>query len=113
LIERIRPDKLNITRYSPRKGTEAYKLGDMHGRIKKARSRELYRIHNEISLSLNKRKLNEIADVLVTEKGKNGSVIARDDAYRNVVIRKEISLGTRLRVKFVEATPTYLVGETL
>jgi len=113
LIRKVKPDKLNITRFSPRKGTEAYEMGDMHGRIKKARSRELCRIHREISLSLNLRKVGETSEVLVTERGKEGSVIARDHAYRNVVIRKDLPLGVRRKVRFTEATPTYLVGEVL
>jgi len=113
LIRKIEPDKLNITRYSPRKGTEAYEMKDIHGRIKKARSRELFELHREISLSLNRKLIGRVSDVLVTEKGKKGGVVGRDPCYRNVVIGEELPLGSRFRVRFAEATPTYLIAELL
>ncbi|MBC7114140.1 MAG: tRNA (N(6)-L-threonylcarbamoyladenosine(37)-C(2))-methylthiotransferase, partial [Archaeoglobi archaeon] len=93
LIKKIEPDKLNITRYSPRRGTEAYGMGDIHGRIKKARSRELCELHRRISLSLNRKLLGRVSEILLTEEGRKGGVVGRDPCYRNVVIRKELPLG--------------------
>jgi MiaB-like tRNA modifying enzyme len=110
LIEEIRPEVLNITRFSPRPGTPAAGLRDMPDRYKKERSRELTRLHQEMGRERNRRLLGREFSVLVTEKGKDGTLQARTDSYKLVVL-EEGELGERLRVRIKGATATYLVGE--
>ncbi|MDI6889026.1 MAG: TRAM domain-containing protein [Methanocellales archaeon] len=79
-------------------------------RVKKERSRELTRIHHAIAHQLHKRWIGRIVEALVTGKGKNNTVIARDVTCKNIVIREDLPLGMCCRVKIVGAQPTYLVG---
>jgi MiaB-like tRNA modifying enzyme len=109
LIEEVRPDILNIKRFSPRPGTMAGRLKDMPDRLKKERSRALTRLHRRISLEENRKYLGREMRVLVTEEGKGSTVLARTDAYRQVVTSNGV-LGEFKSVKIRDATPTYLVA---
>lgn len=109
LIEDIRPDILNIKRFSPRPGTKAAKLKDMPDRYKKERSRKLTKLHSIIGLEENKKFIGEDHMVLVTEKGKKGTMLSRTNSYKQVVINEGF-LGEFKRVKIREATSTYLVA---
>ena len=77
LIESLQPDKVNITRFSPRPGTPAAKLYDMPDRIKKDRSRELTGLWQETAAQRNKRYVGEVLEALVTERGRNGAIKAQ------------------------------------
>ena len=114
LIEEVRPDIVNITRFSPRRGTAAYRLKDMPDWIKKERSRILTKLCEEIGLENHRKFVGRVERVLVTKrgkrKGKNNTMLARTDAYRPVVL-KEGGLGEFYLVKVVDATFNYLVGD--
>ena len=113
MIERVRPTKVNITRFSVRDGTPAAIHHDHPDLVKKERSRALThlteRIYDEENLHWIGRKL----PVLVTEQKKNGSVIARDATYQNIVIREEIPLGTHIQVKVTGHHRHYLLAESI
>ena len=111
LLETVKPEKVNITRFSPRPGTEASKLKDLLEREKKRRSRIFSAVYHQIAFAKNKELEGKEIPVLVTEKGKKGGVICRDTSYRTVVIKKDLSLGTTCNVRVKEAKSTYLVGE--
>lgn len=110
ILKKTKPIKVNITRFSPRPGTPASELPDIIGRVKKERSRELTRVHHAIAHQLHKRWIGRVVKVLVTEKGENNTVIARNMTYKNIVIKEDLPLGMCYRVKIVGAQPTYLVG---
>ncbi|NOZ59240.1 MAG: tRNA (N(6)-L-threonylcarbamoyladenosine(37)-C(2))-methylthiotransferase [Euryarchaeota archaeon] len=109
LIGEIKPEVLNITRFSPRPGTEAAKLRDLHDWIKKERSRKLTELMRGIGLERNRRYLGRRLRVLVTKHGKHGTLLARSDAYRQVVVR-EGKIGEFTQVKVREVRPTYLIA---
>ena len=111
LLETVKPDIVNITRFSARPGTVAKKLlGRIPTDIVKRRSRELTEIVSRISLERNKGFIGKVCKVLVTEKGKNGTVVGRCDNYKPVVINDGLSLGSFVSVKIIDAKSTYLVG---
>lgn len=111
LLNEIRPDIINITRFSPRPGTPAYDMdGKVHGRIMKERSRLLTKLRIEIGKGVNEGYLGRKKTVLVTERGKNGTVIGRMDNYKPVVLGDGVPLGDRVDVQLVGYTPTYLWG---
>jgi MiaB-like tRNA modifying enzyme len=112
LVKDIRPEVLNITRFSPRPGTPAAQLKDMPDREKKERSRRLTKLHLRMGEERNRGFIGRELSVLITETGKNGTVLARTDGYRQVVLR-EGELGERLKVLIEGATPTYLVGRAV
>lgn len=113
LIKRLEPDKLNITRFSARPHTPASRLSQLPDWIKKERSRELTRLYMSIAKKRQKRYVGNRMRVLVCEQGKEGSVVARDAAYRNVVIKGEYPIGTMLEVEVVRAHPMYLVAKPI
>ncbi|WAI01928.1 tRNA (N(6)-L-threonylcarbamoyladenosine(37)-C(2))-methylthiotransferase [Methanogenium organophilum] len=113
MISRVRPTKVNITRFSMRKGTPAALHRDLPDWVKKERSRALTRLTERIYDEENLRWIGRELPVLVTEQKKDGTVIARDATYQNIVIPTEIAMGTRLRVKVTGHRRHYLLAEPL
>ncbi len=107
LIERTKPDIVNITRYSPRWGTPAFRLGDIPDWIKKERSRKLTELTKRVGLENNMRFVGRNVRVLITKHGKNGTLLSRMDSYRPVIIDKG-EIGDFVRVKIDQAEFNYL-----
>jgi tRNA A37 methylthiotransferase MiaB len=113
LIETLKADTVNITRFSSRPGTEAASMEPVHGRISKERSAELTDVKNKVELENNKRMIGRKERVLVTEIGKEGTVIARTDNYRPVAVPGEMPIGSFMDVEITDCEPTYLIGRVL
>jgi MiaB-like tRNA modifying enzyme len=111
LLDEVKPEKVNITRFSPRPGTEASKLKDLLEREKKKRSRIFSSLCHQIALERNKDLEVKKDPVLITEKGKKGGVIGRDPSYRMIVINEDLPLGTSYTVRITDVRSTYLRGE--
>jgi threonylcarbamoyladenosine tRNA methylthiotransferase CDKAL1 len=112
-LRKNRPLKVNITRFSPRPGTPAAALKDLPYRIKKERSRLMTGLHHEITSRYMRDSIGRRLSVLVTEEGKAGSVVGRDDSYHMVVIPGQFAPGTRLDVRICGASTTYMMGEQI
>lgn len=110
LVRSLKLDTVNITRFSPRQGTRAAEMEQVHGRISHDRSVELTDIKNEVELGVNKTLVGKRFVALATEVGKDGTVL-RNDNYRPIVVRDTVSLGEFVEVTVTEARPTYLLGE--
>lgn len=110
LLEAVKPEKVNITRFSPRPATEASELKDLLEREKKRRSRIFSAVYHRLVFAKNKELKGKKLPVLVTEKGKKGGVIARDTSYRTIVIKNDLPLGATCKVRVQDAKSTYLVG---
>lgn len=110
LLREVRPLKVNITRFSQRKGTPAFVLEPVTGRVTKERSRMLTAEHHRIAYRRNRQSLGKTYGALAVERGKNGSTILYSDSYRPLVVARELMLGVRHAVFVIRATPTYLVG---
>ena len=65
----------------------------------------------EISKNLNDQAIDETKRILITEVGKDNSVMGRADNYQPIVVKQELELGTFEKVKIVDATDSYLIGE--
>ncbi|MBN1431592.1 MAG: tRNA (N(6)-L-threonylcarbamoyladenosine(37)-C(2))-methylthiotransferase [Methanomicrobiaceae archaeon] len=113
LFEETRPTKVNITRFSVREGTDAASLKDIPDWIKKERSRTLTIAANRLYDSVNEGFIGKEIDVIVTERKRAGSSIARDKSYNNIVIKEELDTGNRCRVKIVSHRRHYLIGERI
>ena len=112
LLGRLRPNIVNITRFSARPGTPAAKLKNTNpGATIKARSRLMTKLRFKISKELNDRTIGKKYKVLVTESVKAGSVLGRTDNYQPVVIKNALALGSWVWVEVTDATDSYLVGE--
>ncbi len=109
-IEELRPEVLNVTRFSPRPGTPAGDLIPVTGRIVKERSRELTEMHRTMSAERNEGRVGTRAEVIVTEPGRDGTSMARDIDYRPYVIPGEHNIGTWLNIVVTDSTEAYLIG---
>ena len=100
VVKNLRPNILNITRFSARPKTEAMDMEDkIPSRIAKERSRELTKIHTEISRVINKGFLGRKERILITEHGKNGTMMGRTDNYLPVVVEDEVEICDFVDVK--------------
>jgi threonylcarbamoyladenosine tRNA methylthiotransferase CDKAL1 len=114
LLKKIKPDIINITRFSARPRTIAKKMkGRVPTDIVKQRSRQTTEICSTISLGKNKEHLRKTSVVLVTEKGKKKTFTGRTENYKQVVLNEPVCLGAFVSVKIIDATPTYLVGKLI
>ena len=111
LMERLQPDKVNITRFSRRPGTAAAELYDMPDRIKKDRSRAITRLCKDIAAQRNQRYKGEIIDSLVTECGRDKTMKARAENYLGIVINGTPPLGSFLKIKVTDINPFFVCGD--
>ena len=111
LICDVSPDTVNVTRFSPRPGTEAMSMdGQIHGRVSKGRSREITAMRFSEAEDRNRMLIGKTVRVLVTEEGKNGTMIARSGNYRPVIISGNNKTGTFADVDIIGCEPTHLFG---
>src|SRR5947208_1522176 len=114
LIRRVRPDIVNVTRFSARTGTPAARMPDpVVGWRTKERSRRLTRLRFEIAREIGEGFVGEEVEVLLTEQGKGTTVLARTPEYRQVVLPGPLPLGNFARVRIEEAHATDLRGRVL
>ncbi len=112
LIRKLHADTVNITRFSVRPGTDAAKMKDqIQGNVSKKRSTELTDTKMDVEYNVNKNLVGKRFRVLVTEKGKPGTVITRTENYRPVGIDEDIPLGTFLDVEVTDCASTYVSGK--
>ncbi len=112
LIRKLHADTVNITRFSVRPGTDAASMKDqIQGNVSKERSTELTETKMEVEYGVNEKLIGRRFRVLVTEKGKEGTVITRTENYRPVGIDEDIPLGTFLDVEVTSCASTYVVGK--
>ncbi len=111
LIRTLHADTVNITRFSVRPGTDAAAMKDqIQGNVSKERSTELTETKMEVEYNVNKGMVGKKYRVLVTEKGKEGTVITRTENYRPVGINEDLPLGTFLDVEVTDCASTYVSG---
>lgn len=113
LLEEIQPDIINVSRFAVRPRTEAEKMNEvLPGWKIKERSRKVSKIVRKISLQRNFRWIGYVGEALISEKGVKGGFIARNFAYKPIVVYSEKNiLGTFAKIKVVDVKITYLVGE--
>ncbi len=114
LVRRVRPDIVNVTRFSARPGTPAASFpGQIVGWRVKQRSRRLTSLRFAIAREIHQRYVGEEVDVLVTEPGKEGTLLARTPEYRQIVLHEAAPLGEFVRVRIDAARATDLFGHVV
>lgn len=109
VIKKCKFDIVNISRFGQRKGIEANNYKDLNGRIKKERSRVVTKLCFEIALENNKKLIGKTQEILLTEPGKNNTLIGRTKNYKQVVVPKgKLLLGKTQKVKITTAKQGYL-----
>ena len=114
LIAGLGAETVNVTRFSARPETPAFSMKDqIHGRVAKSRSRDITDARSTAALEQNKRFVGTVHRALVTEKGKEGTVIVRTGNYRPAAIAVDLPLGEFIDIEITKAESTHLVGRML
>ena len=115
LMRAVAPEKINVTRFSKRPGTDAAELDGLGGPVKKERSRELSAVKRDLVAARYEDLVGSERDVLVVEPGTGASVKCRDDAYHQLIIREAddrgIEPGDRVTVSVTASEPMYAFCE--
>ena len=111
LLERLAPELVYITRFSPRDGTPAAQMPNrVASGVAKERSRELTRLRQALGRHRFARLVGSRLRVLAVERRKPGSTLCRDDGYRPVVVADELPLGEFHAVEITEAHWGWMKG---
>ncbi len=114
LLQNVKPDITNITRYSARPLTNAKKMqGRLRSEVLKNRSKILSEICSKISNEKNKIHIGKKYNILITEIGKESTFVGRSENYKPVVIKEKVRLGEFISVQIIDAASTYLVGSII
>ncbi|MGC9435444.1 MAG: MiaB/RimO family radical SAM methylthiotransferase [Methanomicrobiales archaeon] len=113
LLRRVRPTKVNVTRFSPRPGTDAAKRPLLPGGVVKERSRVLHRLAAEISDRASTRRIGEVVPFVATESKRPGTVTARTATYDHLVIPESLSPGTTGHARITGHRRFYLLADRL
>jgi len=111
LIKRVRPNKVNITRYSKRPLTPMSSQKDCPDPIKKDRSRVMNFCAEQIYVSINSGYLEKQMSFLVTEKIKKGSVMTRTPNYLGIVINEDLPIGYKGKVILKKDRKYFFIGQ--
>lgn len=109
LLKDTRPDVVNLSRYSPRPGTEAAEWKQVGVSEVKRRSKEIFEITNKISLENNQKWIGWEGDVLFNEKTDDG-IKGRNFAYKPIYVKGDVEIGQMHSVKIIDVTNHSLVG---
>jgi threonylcarbamoyladenosine tRNA methylthiotransferase CDKAL1 len=115
LLEIVKPDVVNVSKFFARPNTLASKMTD--GLVEKEETKRRSTIAAELTKRLsaerNLRWVGWTGEVLVDEKGKvEGTWVGRNFAYKPIVVKTHANLtGQTRQVRIIEAFATYLCGE--
>ena len=114
LIQEIKFDIVNISKYGDRKGTTASRMKDkLPTEIVKERSSYLTKIVNSMTLERNKQWLNWEGEAVALRKDpRSPSILFRNKNYKLIAVKEsEIELGKTYKVKIEKALKTRLIGK--
>ncbi len=114
LMREVKPDIINITRFSSRPGTEAHNMTPkVPGWKAKDRSREMTKLRFEITSGNYAGMKGKAVKAMATERRKPGTTFLRTVDYRPVVASGELELGEWHCVKVTGKARTHLSGKVL
>ena len=115
LFRAVRPEKVNVTRFSKRPGTDAAEMKGLGGTLKKERSKEMVELKMDVVGAAHESMVGETHEVLCVERGTGDSVKCYDEAYRQVIVtnaeERGVEPGDLLEVEVTSAERVYCFGE--
>ena len=115
LLAEVRPEKINITRFSKRPGTDAADMKGLGGTVKKERSKAMTDLKMEVCREAHAAMVGDTREVLVVGEGTGDSVKCRDSAYRQVIVTdadaRGVEVGEFLEVEITANETVYCFGE--
>ena len=113
-IKKIKPPLINISRFGKRKGIEANALKDIHGQVKKERSRVLAIVAKEVARKNSAIFVGQYKQILINEKGEGkAEFLGKTEEYLPVVIKAEktkVKLGDIVKLKIKSSKEYYLLA---
>lgn len=121
LVQETRPTVCNITRFVARPGTPAARMEQdsspfaaVPDSIKHERSARLAEVFQHIACENNREWIGEECYVFTEKSGyREGTTIARNEAYRPVALQGLFPAGQKIKVKITGAEPFALIAEPL
>ena len=110
LLDEVRPDVVNLSRYSIRPGTEAAEWEQIDVAEVKRRSKIIFEQINKTSIENNKKWIGWTGKVLFDEKTNEG-IKGRNFAYKPVFVRNEVEIGQYHIVEITDVTVNSLIGK--
>jgi MiaB-like tRNA modifying enzyme len=114
LLRRTRPEKINVTRFSKRPGTDAADLKGLGGTTKKERSKAMSALKREVVGEVHESMVGDRREVLAVRPGTGDSIKCRDGAYRQVIVQRaserEIDPGDAFEVEITGPETMYAFG---
>jgi MiaB-like tRNA modifying enzyme len=115
LLAEVRPEKINVTRFSKRPGTAAADMKGLGGTLKKKRSKAMTDLKMDVVGEAHEAMVGDRREVLAVEAGTGDSLKCRDDAYRQIIVQDAtehgVDLGDRLAVEVTGHNTVYALGE--
>lgn len=113
IIRDTKPSVLNISKFWPREGTEAAKLGQLSVDKSKKRAIDLMNLHKSIAFEENKKSVGWQGMCLVDKYGFENTWLARNINYNLIILKGENLIGKFLNVKVTKAMPHYLFADVV
>ncbi|CCQ32402.1 oxygen-independent coproporphyrinogen III oxidase protein [Halorhabdus tiamatea SARL4B] len=117
LLRDVEPEKINVTRFSKRPGTDAAELDGLGGTIKKERSSAMTDLKMDVVGRAHDAMVGEEHTVLLTQDGTEDSLVGYDEAHRQVAIPEAESMGLELGdfvdVEITGHNTVYALGEPI
>ena len=119
MIDDIKPDVLNVSKFRPRPGTEAAEMEDqVPGEAAKERSKSITSLFEWSSYHNNKQWLGWTGEVIIDEVGKEGTntMIGRNPSYKPVIIdnpENNLKIGDIKKVKITAYSKHDLKGDLI
>ncbi len=114
LLREVSPEKINVTRFSKRPGTDAADMKGLGGTGKKERSKAMSELKMEVVGEAYGSMVGTEREVLVVEEGTADSVKCRDGAYRQVIVQHApdhgVEVGDFLKVEITGHNTVYAFG---
>lgn len=110
-VRKYRPEKVNISRYSPRKHTKAFSFRNLDSRISIQRSHYLHKVCEEIKIESKQGIIGWKGKAFASKYTEMGDILTRTDSYRPVIISgSDLRPGQCANVEIVASKPGYFLG---
>ncbi len=108
LLKKVKPDVVNLSRFTARKGTIAASLKQLDSKIVNERSKKVHEIVRKILEKKNKRWVGWKGEVLIDEKTKN-ITIGRNIFYKPIIVSG--NLGEFREIEIIKSFANFFIGK--
>ena len=113
-VKKQKPEKVNISRYTPRPHTKALEYRNIDSRIVVQRSNELHDVCEEVKIGARKSMMGWKGRVFISKEAKVKGLMARTASYKPVIIPESSAIpGSFCEVEIIDATPGYFLGRII